>query len=306
MIGRVIRRLQQALPIRFEWSVHTPGGEPIEASCGIRFETRRLVSRPAAHAVVVVGPGITSVPELREQLVALTSCRARLRRWLSGQRDAGALVAASCSGVFVLAELGLLGERTVTTTWWLAGEFRRRYDDVNLHASAMVVPDGPFVTAGAAMAHLDLALYLIRQFAGAELSQRCARYTVTDVGRRSQALYAIPEQMRSSEPLVGQAMSRLAQRRGLELTVTELARALGVTPRTLHRRLRASVGLTPQAFIACQRIRRAKGLLEATALPIDVVAQRIGFGDLSAFCRAFKRDASVTPAAYRRAFRLAP
>lgn len=288
-------------PIRFRWRLATPAGGQVESSTELSVATTQLRAAPHPHVVLVAGPGVTTVAELDHRLSELGSAPA-LSRWLRRYHDAGATVGASCAGVFVLAQLGLLDRRTVTTTWWLADEFRRRYPEVHLHPSAMVVPDDSFVTAGAAMAHLDLALHLIRRFCGAELAQLVARYMVTDLGRGSQALYAIADELRSADPLVKRAMAVLAVRGGLALSVAQVAQKLGVTSRTLHRRFRGSVGLTPQSFIARERVRHAKGLLEATTLSVDDIAARVGFVDLSAFARAFKREARVTPGAYRRTF----
>ena len=71
------------------------------------------------------------------------------------------VVAAACIGTFVLAESGLLDTHRATTTWWLAPLFRKRYPNVELDESNMIVKSGRFVTAGAALGHLDLALWLI-------------------------------------------------------------------------------------------------------------------------------------------------
>ena len=70
---------------------------------------------------------------------------------------------AACIGTFVMAESGLLSGHTATTTWWLAPALPPRYPDVLLEDSSMIVHSGPFVTAGAALGHMDLALWLVRE-----------------------------------------------------------------------------------------------------------------------------------------------
>src|ERR1700693_2060884 len=77
--------------------------------------------------------------------------------------ERGARRAAACIGTFVVAESGLLDHQDSTTTWWLAPFFRQRYPKVRLDESQMIVKSGKFVTAGAALSHMDLALWLIRQ-----------------------------------------------------------------------------------------------------------------------------------------------
>ena len=65
-------------------------------------------------------------------------------------------------GTFVLAESGLFDRDRATTTWWLAPLLRKRYPTAELGESNMIVKSGRFVTAGAALSHMDLVLWLIR------------------------------------------------------------------------------------------------------------------------------------------------
>src|SRR5262249_32612835 len=70
---------------------------------------------------------------------------ALLRQWARR----GATMTAACIGTFVMAESGLLDHQHATTTWWLAPLFRKRYPEVSLDESNMIVKSGKFVTAGA-------------------------------------------------------------------------------------------------------------------------------------------------------------
>jgi transcriptional regulator GlxA family with amidase domain len=109
-------------------------------------------------------------------------------------------IAAACTGTFVLAESGLLNGCEATTTWWLSPLFRQRYPHVKLDAHRIVVSSGSALTAGAALSHLDLALWLIRN-SSPELAALVARYLVFDT-RLSQSAYAISDHLAHSDPLV--------------------------------------------------------------------------------------------------------
>src|SRR6185295_13406632 len=91
----------------------------------------------------------------------------------------GIRMAAACTGTFMLAASGALEGRRATTTWWLAPFFRQLHPKVQLDESRMLVPDGGVVTAGAALAHLDLALWMLRQHSPS-LAGLVARYLVVD------------------------------------------------------------------------------------------------------------------------------
>src|SRR5262249_35209863 len=126
----------------------------------------------------------------------VSQAKAQLRRWHS----AGVPIGASCMGSFLLADAGLLDHQEATTTWWLAPLFRQRYPNVSLDESRMLVPSDVGVTAGAAMGHLDLALWLIRK-ASPELANLVSRYLLADI-RASQAVYIIPNHLAQADPLI--------------------------------------------------------------------------------------------------------
>ena len=69
--------------------------------------------------------------------------------------------------------------------------------------------------------------------------------------------------------------------------------------RTLRRMLTAQ-GLSFSALLDRERREKATFLLEASRIPLDGVAERLGYSTLSNFVRAFHRWTGMTPAAYRR------
>ena len=75
--------------------------------------------------------------------------------------------------------------RRATTSWFLGPEFLKRYPTVDLDLDTMVVVDGNLVTAGAAFAHIDLALSLVRSISP-DLAQHVAKLLIIDQ-RPSQA-----------------------------------------------------------------------------------------------------------------------
>lgn len=77
-----------------------------------------------------------------------------------------------------------------------------------------------------------------------------------------------------------------------------IARRLGVSPRSLRRRL-GDEGHSLSAL--ADEVRRELALSELAnpEIPIKRIADRVGFSEVSAFHRAFKRWTGVTPARYR-------
>ncbi len=84
-----------------------------------------------------------------------------------------------------------------------------------------------------------------------------------------------------------------------EETMPVVARALGVSPRTLRRRLTES-GTSYQALFDEVRAERAAVLLTRRALPVEQVADRLGFAEAASFIHAFRRWYGTTPSSYAR------
>jgi len=189
----------------------------------------------------------------------------------------GATMAAACVGTFVLAESGLLDGHTATTTWWLAPMFRGRYPAVTLDDSSMVVPSGRIVTAGAALGHMDLALWLVRRVSP-QLASLTAQYLIVD-SRPSQSAYALTDHLVHADPLVERfedwARANLAD----GFSLTDAARAVGASKRTLARRLHAVLGKTPLEYFQAVRVERAVHLLKTTRASVDEIAERVGYAD---------------------------
>jgi transcriptional regulator GlxA family with amidase domain len=87
------------------------------------------------------------------------------------------------------------------------------------------------------------------------------------------------------------------------VTVRQLARLAAMSPRTFARRFGEATGTTPMRWLTHQRILRAQDLLEATTLPVEVIASRVGLGTAVNLRQHFRRETSTTPAAYRQQVR---
>jgi transcriptional regulator GlxA family with amidase domain len=189
----------------------------------------------------------------------------------------GVRLAASCIGSFILAETGLLDHQEATTTWWLAPLFRQRYPDVLLDESRMLVPSGVGVTAGAAMGHLDLALWLIRK-ASPELAAVVSRYLLADI-RSSQAPYIIPNHLAQADPLILRFEQWARKNLKTGFSLQDAAKALATSARTLQRRCEAVLGKSPLAYFQDLRVERARSLLHGSGLDVDAIAAEVGYVD---------------------------
>jgi transcriptional regulator GlxA family with amidase domain len=252
----------------------------------------------APDVLVVPGAGLATEAEVAAGLSGREAAAARRR--ISAAAEADCEIAASCSSTFLLASAGLLDGRRATTTWWLAPLFRKTFPAVALDASAMVVADGKFTTAGAAMAHINLMLALVARLASPDLADRCARYMLLD-RRGSQSPYMSLAMLCTGDEKVAKAEAWARTRLADGIGVAELGAAAGLEPRTFARRVRRTTGLTPVAFLQRLRVEQASELIETTALPIEEIAWRVGYGEPSTLRRLLRRHKGATPRQMRAA-----
>ncbi|MFC5456374.1 AraC family transcriptional regulator [Prosthecobacter fluviatilis] len=84
------------------------------------------------------------------------------------------------------------------------------------------------------------------------------------------------------------------------VTTGDLARAVGVSERHLHRKLRAALGLSPYELLLRTRIQSAAEALAKSSTPIIQIALDHGFCDQSAFTQQFRKRTGMTPREFRR------
>src|SRR3546814_1896325 len=116
----------------------------------------------------------------------------------------------------------------------------------------------PIFTAGAAFAHIDLALSLVRSISP-NLAQHVAKLLIIDE-RPSQAAFVAYEHLRHDDPIVVEFERFVRAHLDEPLDVASVAQSLGTSRRTLERRVRSALHLTPLGFAQRLRIKRARPL----------------------------------------------
>lgn len=105
------------------------------------------------------------------------------------------------------------------------------------------------------------------------------------------------ERRRVQRGIAGQVRRRLAAQPGVIPSMTTVASALRMSTRTLRNKL-TSEATSFRSLVEELRTRMAEDLLESP-MPVDQIAQRLGYTDTSAFICAFKRWKGITPSGYR-------
>jgi AraC-like DNA-binding protein len=99
--------------------------------------------------------------------------------------------------------------------------------------------------------------------------------------------------------LVGTIRRLLLSGEGGVRPLAEVAKAVHMSPRTLRRKL-ALQGSSLSSLLGQERRNRAVSWLRSSDLSIEEMSDRLGYGSVQNFTRAFRQWTGATPAAFRR------
>ena len=125
---------------------------------------------------------------------------------------------------------------------------------------------------------------------------------------RSELIYRILMRMLASEKesygeeteWLQTAYDMVAEGYGKGLTVSELARSVGISRSHFSIEFKRHTGFTPREYIENYRITVAGKLLCTTQKTVEEISEKCGFSSSSCFIRAFRRSEGVTPSEYRK------
>lgn len=227
-----------------------------------------------------------------------------LLEWLRRAARVVRRIGSVCSGAFVLGQAGLLDGKRCATHWAGCAALAARYPHARVLQDAIYVVDGTLWTSAGVTTGTDMALAVVEEDLGARVANDIAAQAVLYARRpgfQSQFSPALVAQLEGSDPLG--ASIAWARRHLPELSVDTLSRRAGLTVRTLHRRTRALLGVTPAKLIERIRVEHARTLLSSTELPQKVVASQSGFSGNAQLQRALARHLGMDGRAVRLLFR---
>lgn len=267
-------------------------GRTFVSQSGLTLKADRTVQAMTKLDTVIVPGGGAHRPAETNRIAAT---------WLRKQAGRVRRVASVSSGLYVLAESGLIDQRQVVTHWRDSSEIAQKFPRVRLCQTAAFLKDGPFYTCGGGTAAMEMTLAMIEEDYGQQVALELAREFVMRL-RPAGAERALPERPReqweSAERLADLPAWILAH---LEenLSVEALAEKSCLCPRHFTRLFKRVFKTTPADFVEQLRLGEARRQLMQPRASIKVVAASVGFRSADAFRRAFERALGVTPSGFR-------
>ncbi len=292
----VVQQTQPLAPASYVTSVLACSKGPINVSSGLRLcVDQRLqdFQGPVDTLFVAGGTGVQAA-----------SRNTSLVKWLKTWASKARRVASVCTGTFLLAEAGLLDGKRVTTHWAAAEELQRQFPSVSVDADSLFIRAGNIYTSAGVTAGIDLALAMVEEDLGREVSLAIARGLVVFLrrpGGQKQFSHHLRSQTQSSSGfanLVDWLISGLDK----SISVESMAKRCSMSPRHFARLFRQELRVTPAKFLEQLRLEKARLLLEQNILPIKAVAASCGFTSSEQFRRSFQRNLHTNPCDYHTHF----
>ena len=221
-------------------------------------------------------------------------------------RDNGAEIVGLCLGSFVLGYAGILDGKRAATHWEFERQFQSLFPAVELDINALYVDDDNIITSAGTAAALDCCLYIIRQRFGSEVANQIARRMIVPPHREGgQAQFIaqpVPETTRDAR--INNLIDYLQRNISQPLNLDTLAESVAMSRRTLTRHFMKATGMSVASWITAERLRRSQLLLESSNLPIEAVAEQVGYLSAVTLRQQFKARFGVSPAEWRKTFRM--
>jgi transcriptional regulator GlxA family with amidase domain len=225
---------------------------------------------------------------------------AELRRLAAKSRR----VTSVCTGAFVLAAAGLLDGRRATTHWARCADMAASYPGIVVDEDAIFVRDGRIATSAGVTAGIDLALALVEEDLGIDVSRRVAKRLVVFMQRPGgQSQFSVRAQVTNARnEHLRRVLDAITRDPAGDHSRASMAETAAMSVRNFTRLFTEEVGVPPAQFVEQARVEAAKALLELGDDGLDVIADRAGFRSEETMRRAFLRVLGVPPGAYRSRF----
>ena len=188
----------------------------------------------------------------------------------------------------------------------MAAQLQRRYPHVQVQSDHIFIHDGPVWTSAGISSGIDLALALIEEDLGVEVSPAVARELVVYHRRPGgQSQFSALLELDPASSRIARALSYAREHLHETLDVDRLAEVAHLSRRQFDRAFAAETGQTPAKAVEKLRAEAARPRVESGDESLEQVARAVGFADPERMRRAFIRVFGQPPQSVRRGGRSA-
>lgn len=270
---------------------------PVNCSQGLEMQAHGSVDDPLFDAVLVPGFWAESAAEVEATLqnnAALIRALARLpkrsRLW------------SYCVGVSLAAASGRLDGQAATATWWLLDTLRQRHPKIRWQAESTCIHATRHATASGVSGYLPIAQNLIEQTVSPAILQDLVKLMVLPRPAQTHDAFQALSLIQQSSSLLRKLHASVEALPADQLTMDRLAELLGMSSRTLARKVKDETGCAAATYSRRIKLAQVAERLTLTSTPLSTISNELGFSSDSNLQRMFKELTRLTPMQYRQRF----
>jgi transcriptional regulator GlxA family with amidase domain len=223
--------------------------------------------------------------------------------WIISHYYSGAEIVCLCVGSFFLASTGLLKNKKCAIHWAAKAEFMAMFPDIDLIDDKIITDESGIYTCGGGYSYLNLLLYIIEKHLGREMSILASKMFEIDIERKSQNPFMIfVGQKKHEDKEVLSAQEFIENNPTGVFAVEEICSRFDVGRRTFERRFKKCTGNSIAEYMQRVKVELAKKHLESDRKNINEIIYEVGYNDIDAFRKVFKRYTDLSPIDYRKRF----
>jgi transcriptional regulator GlxA family with amidase domain len=284
---------EEMAPESYRLTVMSLEGGEVESSTPLKVMTQMATANAIDTFVVVGDFAIANCTVSRETIDFIRVVSAGARR-----------TASVCMGAFLLAASGLLDGRRATTHWRYAAKLQALYPAIRVDGDRIFLNEAGVWTSAGMTAGIDMALALIEEDLGREISRAVARMLVVYYRRPGgQLQHSSLLELDPGSDRIRHVLSFARQHLSEPLSVEQLADIAHLSVRQFRRVFLAATGMTPAKAIERLRAEMARPRVEDSRETLETIARAVGFADPERMRQSFIRVFGHPPQSIRRTAR---
>jgi len=279
----------------FRWTVVAETEEPVASSAGVTFAPDAKLSdlQPHDYLLFTAGPNA--------QFAHPSRANAALQRLMRNRTRLGAF----SGGVFPLARTKMINTNPLSVHWCYEAAFEAEFPELDAR-STVICDEGDFLTISGASAVFDHMLTLIETHLDGSVMAEVAcwfqhPYVRSATSAQKTPAFSTAKSMDLMPKKVAQAIEHFAEHIESPIQISDVANAIGVSPRSLERSFKEATGQSPLKYYRMMRMNQARQLVLYSSTSVTEIAYMVGYGTPGAFLRIYRETFGVTPINDRRA-----
>lgn len=292
--------LKRGMPAPFRIDLIGVNDTAIQTHLPIQFRCSKTIADQSETDVIIIPPMDMNTEGISAFLVR----NAPLLEWIRKRFSENTQLISLCTGVYLLAECGILDNLPTTSHWGVMEDLQKRYPRIDFKPDHVVTDSCNVITGGGGFSSLNAVLYFIEKHAGKEVSVELSKLYALDYGRTSQRVFSIfSGQRHHDDHEIHKAQSYIEKAFKEDITVEQVANEIHMSRRNFIRRFKNATRLNPIEYIQRVKVEAAKKAFETGDANVADVTYSIGYNDLKTFRTVFKKVTGLTPADYRNKYR---